>query len=127
MTKPTTKTPTCGARRPGWENGFPVGRHRIPCVLDPEHQDDHANGLGDQWPQNDSTERRCSGPWDCQLCDREFGPRQAEPIKQRCCRCNRPTATPVLVGAIKRQSGPAWSVYACPEDAPAVRKLLGQQ
>ncbi len=51
----------------------------------------------------------------------------AEPTGRRCCRCNRRAITLILVGSIERQSGPAWSVYACPEDAPTVRKLLGQQ
>lgn len=43
----------CGARQPGWESGPAIGRHRIPCVLDTGHMDDHANAFGDKW-ENDA-------------------------------------------------------------------------
>ncbi|MEV0692165.1 hypothetical protein [Streptomyces sp. NPDC050388] len=47
---------TCGARQPGWENGPPIGRHRIPCVLDSGHRGDHRNALRDKWENDESTD-----------------------------------------------------------------------
>lgn len=44
-------TETCGARRPGWENGPAIGRNRIPCVLPADHAEgEHRNAFGDTWP-----------------------------------------------------------------------------
>ncbi|MDW6062924.1 hypothetical protein SAZ11_39095 [Streptomyces sp. FXJ1.4098] len=40
---------TCGARKPGWENGPAIGRHRIPCVRLKGHQDAHRDALGQEW------------------------------------------------------------------------------
>jgi hypothetical protein len=39
----------CGARRPGWDQGPAIGRHRIPCVLDVGHDDDHRDAFGKSW------------------------------------------------------------------------------
>lgn len=49
---------TCGARRPGWDQGPAVGRHRIPCVLPVGHTDDHRNALDDTWPDEQADVRR---------------------------------------------------------------------
>lgn len=48
---PEPQRAACGARRPGWDQGPAIGRHRIPCVL-PEHgrDVDHRNALGKTWP-----------------------------------------------------------------------------
>lgn len=53
----------CGARRPGWDQGPAIGRHRIPCVRASHDDDgDHRNGLGETWPQS------------CQDCGTAEGP-----------------------------------------------------
>lgn len=41
---------TCSARRPGWTTGPAIGTNRLPCVLDPDHTDDHRNAFGQTWP-----------------------------------------------------------------------------
>lgn len=41
----------CGARKPGWEQGPAIGRHRIPCIRREQHSGDHRDGLGQTWPQ----------------------------------------------------------------------------
>ncbi|WP_329315410.1 hypothetical protein [Streptomyces sp. NBC_01262] len=42
----------CGARRPGWEYGPAIGRHRLPCVRESHEGElgDHVNALGETWP-----------------------------------------------------------------------------
>jgi hypothetical protein len=50
----------CGARRPGWENGPAIGRHRIPCVLEHGHAGDHRNALGKSWPVDEHAAARPS-------------------------------------------------------------------
>ncbi|MFE7838380.1 hypothetical protein ACFU53_20680 [Streptomyces sp. NPDC057474] len=42
---------TCGKRRPGWESGPAIGRHRQPCVRSEQHSGDHRDGLGQTWAQ----------------------------------------------------------------------------
>ncbi|MFC9225813.1 hypothetical protein ACFT8W_34660 [Streptomyces hygroscopicus] len=39
----------CGARKPGWENGPAIGRHRIPCVRPEGHQGAHRDALAQEW------------------------------------------------------------------------------
>ncbi|MFC4608799.1 hypothetical protein ACFO9E_13365 [Streptomyces maoxianensis] len=51
----------CGARRPGWERPGP-GRHRLPCVRDIGHDEDHLDAFGQTW-------RRC-----CDDCGTTDGP-----------------------------------------------------
>ena len=41
--------PLCGARRPGWDQGPAVGRHRIPCVLPAGHTGEHRDALRGTW------------------------------------------------------------------------------
>lgn len=41
----------CGARRPGWESGPPIGIHRIPCVRDADHDGNHRNAWMQEWPE----------------------------------------------------------------------------
>lgn len=48
-TVPTPST-LCGMRRPGWDQGPAIGRHRIPCVLESQHEGDHRDALGQAWP-----------------------------------------------------------------------------
>lgn len=43
------EVPECGARKPGWEHGPAIGRHRIPCTLPTGHQGVHRDGLGQTW------------------------------------------------------------------------------
>ena len=100
MQNETSNDTTCGARRPGWENGPAIGIHRIPCVLSPDHQGDHANAFGQQWPR--------------------------EHVTRVCCRCYATGPDVTAVGAVERISGPAWTAYACPVCAPSVRVLLGE-
>lgn len=99
MITAATGQTTCGARRPGWEHGPAIGIHRIPCVLDPFHQDDHANAFGLGWERN---------PEDC----------------PPCVQCHTRPLLPVRVGAVPTGSGPAWPVWACLSCATAVRRLL---
>ncbi|NSC23074.1 hypothetical protein FM076_18695 [Streptomyces albus subsp. chlorinus] len=40
---------TCGTRKPGWESGPAIGRHRIPCVRPEGHSDAHRDALGQEW------------------------------------------------------------------------------
>lgn len=40
---------TCGARKPGWEHGPAIGRHRIPCVLPAGHDGKHQDALAQAW------------------------------------------------------------------------------
>lgn len=58
---PASESPTCGVRRPGWENGPAIGRHRIPCVLDSGHQGVHRDGLGQTWGETASAQPRYMG------------------------------------------------------------------
>ncbi|GGQ02939.1 hypothetical protein [Streptomyces roseolilacinus] len=37
-----------------------------------------------------------------------------------CVRCDRITDSPVLVSVVHQNSGPGWSVYACPGCAPCL-------
>lgn len=39
----------CGARRPGWEAGPEIGRHRQPCVRVAGHRGVHRDALGQSW------------------------------------------------------------------------------
>lgn len=43
----------CGARRPGWDQGPAIGRHRIPCTLPTGHDGGHRDGLGNEWTPAD--------------------------------------------------------------------------
>lgn len=49
----------CGARRPGWEDGPAIGRHRIPCVRVAGHDGPHRDGLTATWDatEADATEQ----------------------------------------------------------------------
>ncbi|MFV2119052.1 hypothetical protein ACE14D_11640 [Streptomyces sp. Act-28] len=45
------------------------------------------------------------------------GPTPRRPVRM-CVRCDRITDSPVVVSEVHQNSGPGWSVYACPECAP---------
>ena len=39
------------------------------------------------------------------------------PARRMCARCERMTAEPVVIAEIHGNSGPGWTVYACPDCA----------
>lgn len=54
----------CGARRPGWEDGPAVGRHRLPCTLPAGHApEDHRDALGQTWPAAPFADSKPDMPW----------------------------------------------------------------
>lgn len=70
----------CGARRRGWERPGP-GRHRLPCIRDIGHDQDHLDAFGQTWPRCCSDCGTTDGPlegnttaeadgtfWDGHLC-----------------------------------------------------------
>ncbi|MFJ6215595.1 hypothetical protein ACIQGZ_20030 [Streptomyces sp. NPDC092296] len=60
-------------------------------MLDSNHRGDHMDAYGQCWPQV---------------------------TPKNCVRCKQPTDGPVPVHTIERASGPAWTVYACPDCGP---------
>lgn len=137
-----TDNTLCGARRPGWERPGP-GRHRLPCVRDIGHDQDHLDAFGQTWPiccddcgttgaplEGNTTAEADGTVRDGHLC----GPCSAaataaepvdqeleEPVARRpvrmCVRCYTITDAPVVVSEVHANSGPGCNVYACPDCA----------
>lgn len=47
------EAPTCDARRPGYQEGPPIGRRRLPCVLPAGHDGRHTTAFRDTFAETD--------------------------------------------------------------------------